>query len=250
MLETPTWRANPKWGEELGYSVEEIVNFNKNIVQVLKSIKSENETETTKIILGGVIGPRGDGYIPADKMTEEEAEAYHSVQVSAFAEAGVDLVISYTLNYPEEAIGIVRAAKAKNVNVAISFTVETDSKLGCGIEIQNFITTVDERSAGGPLYYQINCAHLSHFSETLISNHSQPWIRRILSLSPNASRKSHEELNNSTCLDDGNPEEFGHDLRQVKEHLPHLRIFGGCCGTDLRHIEKVCESCFSDRLTQ
>ena len=250
MLETPTWRANPKWGEELGYSVEEIVNFNKNIVQVLKSIKSENETETTKIILGGVIGPRGDGYIPADKMTEEEAEAYHSVQVSAFAEAGVDLVISYTLNYPEEAIGIVRAAKAKNVNVAISFTVETDRKLGCGIEIQNFITTVDERSAGGPLYYQINCAHLSHFSETLISNHSQPWIRRILSLSPNASRKSHEELNNSTCLDDGNPEEFGHDLRQVKEHLPHLRIFGGCCGTDLRHIEKVCESCFSDRLTQ
>ena len=201
MLETPTWRANPKWGEELGYSVEEIVNFNKNIVQVLKSIKSENETETTKIILGGVIG-------------------------------------------------LVRAAKAKNVNVAISFTVETDSKLGCGIEIQNFITTVDERSAGGPLYYQINCAHLSHFSETLISNHSQPWIRRILSLSPNASRKSHEELNNSTCLDDGNPEEFGHDLRQVKEHLPHLRIFGGCCGTDLRHIEKVCESCFSDRLTQ
>lgn len=250
MLETATWRANPKWGAELGFSVEDIVEINKNIVEALKNFKSENETEATKIILCGVIGPQGDGYVPAEKMTEEQAEAYHSVQVSAFADAGVDLVISYTMNYPEEAIGIVRAAKAKNVNVAISFTVETDSKLGCGIEIQNFISTVDERTAGGPLYYQINCAHLSHFRETLISNQSEPWLRRILSLSPNSSRKSHEELNNSTTLDDGNPDEFGSDLKQVKELLPHLRVFGGCCGTDLRHIQKVCESCFSDRLTQ
>lgn len=248
LLETPTWRANLDWAQKLEYSAADLTKYYSDITEQLNQLRSEHETESTKIILGAVLGPRGDGYFISEKMTVEEAQAYHSLEISASANAGADLVISYTLTYPEEAIGIVKAAKAHNIPVVISFTVETDGKLGCGLEISQFVQAIDDGSEGGPLFYQINCAHLSHFRKVFEDNKDENWVRRFLGLLPNASRKSHEELNNSTVLDDGDFEEFGRDIREIKELFPHFRVFGGCCGTDLRHIESICNHCFADRL--
>lgn len=58
----------------------------------------------------GTVGPRGDAYAfdAAAAMTPDEAEEYHSRQISIMAEEGVDTISAYTLTYPEEAIGIVR----------------------------------------------------------------------------------------------------------------------------------------------
>lgn len=61
-------------------------------------------------------------------MTEREAEAYHSEQVEVLAANAADMIGAITMNYVEEAIGVVRAAAKAGMPVAISFTVETD---GC-----------------------------------------------------------------------------------------------------------------------
>ena len=45
-------------------------------------------------------------------MSAEEAEGYHARQVATFAAEGVDIVSAITMTYPEEAIGVVRAAVA------------------------------------------------------------------------------------------------------------------------------------------
>ena len=45
-------------------------------------------------------------------MTSQEAEGYHSKQISIFAEqTEADLVTAFTINYVEEAIGIVKVWK-------------------------------------------------------------------------------------------------------------------------------------------
>ena len=138
-----------------------------------------------------------------------------------------------TLTYPEEAIGIVKAAQNHNLPVVISFTVGTDGKLPCGISLQDAIETVDGATNNKVLHYGINCAHLNHFKNIF---HGK-WAQRIESIFCNASKKSHEELDDCEELHDGDPEEFGREHAELVKVLPHLRIIGGCCGTDLRHIQ-------------
>ena len=50
--------------------------------------------------------------IGSSKMTSKEAEGYHLKQISIFAEqTEADLVTAFTINYVEEAIGIVKVWK-------------------------------------------------------------------------------------------------------------------------------------------
>ena len=54
---------------------------------------------------------------------------------------------------------------------------------------------------------------------------------------------SHAELDNSTELDAGDPEDLGERYQELKRLLPGLRVFGGCCGTDHRHVEAIADCC-------
>lgn len=240
ILEAPTWRANPDWFMKLGYADGALAEVNRQSIALLQDIRSEFENEKTKMVISGCIGPRGDGYIPASAMSEAEAQRYHLEQISAFSDAGADMVTAITMNYVEEAIGITRAARSAGMPVAISFTVETNGKLPTGQTLQDAIEKVDEATDNAPVYYMINCAHPTHFESTLATDES--WVKRIRGLRANASTKSHTELNESTMLDVGEPVELGRQHRQLLSRLKNLTVFGGCCGTDHRHVEEICKS--------
>ena len=65
------------------------------------------------------------------------------------------------------------------------------------------------------------------------------WRARIRGLRANASRRSHAELDQSTELDTGDPEELGGQYRALQTMLPRLSVVGGCCGTDHRHVDAM-----------
>jgi S-methylmethionine-dependent homocysteine/selenocysteine methylase len=218
ILESPTWRASSDWGEKMGYSEEALAIVN----------------------LSGCIGPRGDGYDPGNVMTPEEAEAYHAKQIAAFKDSKADMLCALTMTNVNEAIGVARAAKADDMPVAISFTVETDGKLPTGQDLGEAVKAVDAATDNAPAYYMINCAHPDHFQHVLESG--EPWLQRLHGLRCNASRMSHEELDNAEELDAGNPAEFGEQFGDIHRHNPQINVLGGCCGTDHRHIEHICHS--------
>jgi S-methylmethionine-dependent homocysteine/selenocysteine methylase len=83
----------------------------------------------------------------------------------------------------------------------------------------------------------INCAHPTHFENTLAAD--APWLKRLRAVRANASAKSHAELDEATELDAGNPNELGQNYADLKACLPQLNIFGGCCGTDHRHVAAI-----------
>jgi homocysteine S-methyltransferase len=87
----------------------------------------------------------------------------------------------------------------------------------------------------------INCAHPSHFADALAAG--EAWTDRIRGLRANASKRSHAELDAATDLDDGNPVELAEDYRLLVRRLSKLNVFGGCCGTDHRHVEAIARSC-------
>ena len=240
ILGMPTWRANPDWGAELGYSPEELEAANRQAVEVAQELKAKTESDESPIVITGEVGPRGDGYQAEDLMSADEAQAYHSQQVSTFADAGVDLVTALTMTYPEEAIGIARAAREAEVPVAISFTVETDGRLPNGQQLGDAIEQVDRETDDAPAYYMVNCAHPTHFDDVVAGEGA--WRERIAGIRANASSKSHAELDEATELDDGDPEELGGQYRELGKSLPRLNVLGGCCGTDHRHVAAVCDA--------
>jgi S-methylmethionine-dependent homocysteine/selenocysteine methylase len=241
LLESATWRANPDWGAKLGYSEQALNEMNRKAIALLHEIRHESETEQSQMVISGCLGPRGDGYIPSETMIADEAAQYHRTQIETFREADADLVTAITMNYVEEAIGIARAAESVGMPVVISFTVETDGKLPTGQTLKDAISQVEQTTHQFPAYYMINCAHPTHLAEALTSGES--WLERIRGLRANASSKSHAELNESETLDDGNPEELGRQYRDLKDQLKNLNVLGGCCGTDERHVEAICQAC-------
>ena len=241
ILETPTWRANADWGATLGYDAAALDRINRDAVAMMRQLRKTHETPGSPMPVSGNIGPRGDGYRPDRMMTVAEAEAYHAPQVRAFRGAGVDLVTVMTINYAEEGAGIARAAADAEVPVVVSLTVETDGRLATGQAIGEAIAAIDEASEGAPAYYMLNCAHPTHFAEVLAAGGD--WVDRLGGLRPNASRLSHAELDAATELDDGDPADLGARVAELRRRHGRLTVFGGCCGTDHRHVGAICLAC-------
>ncbi|MDP3243627.1 MAG: homocysteine S-methyltransferase family protein [Reyranella sp.] len=241
VLESPTWRASADWGAKLGYSAADIAAINADAIGLMHDLRDGYEDRASPMVVSGCIGPRGDGYVPGEVMSEDAAESYHALQVEAFADAGADMVSATTMTNTSEAIGIVRAALQAGMPVAIAFTVETDGRLPTGQTLTEAISLVDQATANGPAYYMINCAHPTHFREVMEAD--QDWTRRIRGLRANASRRSHQELNDSPDLDAGDPIELGGQYRDLLQTHPQINVLGGCCGTDHRHVECIALAC-------
>lgn len=237
VLESPTWRASNAWAEDTGYSLQELDDINRKAIQLMVDLRIEYETAMSPIVISGCIGPYSDGYNPATYLTVEQAQKYHQQQINVLSGTQVDFISGITIAYVEEAIGIVLATKEADIPVVISFTVETDGNLPTGQSLADAIQQVDTQTNYAPIYYMINCAHPTHFEHILEGD--EGWITRIQGLRANASTLSHTELDEAKQLDDGNPSELGMQYAKLQKKLHKLNIFGGCCGTDFRHIEAI-----------
>ncbi len=237
ILESPTWRASSDWGEQMGYSDDDLADINRKAIELVNALRTQYETENTKMVISGCIGPQSDGYRPSIIMNEDEAERYHSNQIKTFSETDADMVSVLTITYSQEAIGIARAAKKAGMPIIISFTVETNGRLPSNETLKEAIERVDASTNNTPAYYMINCAHPTHFQEVLAVD--EPWVQRIRGIRANASTMSHAELDKADELDDGDPVELGGQYHQLRNILNTVNVLGGCCGTDTRHIQEI-----------
>jgi S-methylmethionine-dependent homocysteine/selenocysteine methylase len=234
LLDTPTWRANRDWGAKLGYSEQELDRVNREAVRLVDGLRAG---DGPPVVVSGCIGPRGDGYQASERMATTESEPYHAPQVEALASAGADMISALTMTYAEEPAGIVRAAATAGIPVSVSFTVETDGRLPSGQSLGEAIEQVDAETGGETAYFMINCAHPTHFADSIEAG--APWVDRIGGLRANASSKSHAELDESDTLDEGDPVELASLYAALRPSLPRVTVVGGCCGTDHRHIAAI-----------
>jgi S-methylmethionine-dependent homocysteine/selenocysteine methylase len=237
VLESPTWRASPRWATELGYDESQLDELNRKAITLMEDLREEAGLTA---VISGCIGPQDDGYNPTTKLSADEARDYHSTQIGTFADTAADLVTAMTLTYTDEAIGIARAAGDAGLPAVISFTLETDGRLPSGQQLGDAIEQVDAATDPAPAYYMINCAHPSHFEAVLDTGAG--WPARIGGLRANASTKSHAELDEADDLDEGDPADLGARHAALRAKLPKLKVLGGCCGTDDRHVTEICRA--------
>jgi S-methylmethionine-dependent homocysteine/selenocysteine methylase len=240
VVETPTWRANPDWARQLGYSTGRLDAVNRMAVDLAEEVRAAATADGLTAVVSGCIGPRGDGYDPGAAMTPDEAEHYHAVQIGTFASTTADQVTALTMTSAAEAIGVVRAAAAAGIPSAVSFTLETDGCLPTGQPLADAIDQVDGETGSAAAYFMVNCAHPSHFAGAL----ARPgqWRDRLVGLRANASARSHAELDEATELDEGDPNELGAQHAALRERLAAVTVLGGCCGTDARHVTAIADA--------
>jgi S-methylmethionine-dependent homocysteine/selenocysteine methylase len=242
VLESPTWRASPRWAAELGYTSEQLDSANRDAIALMEDIRSGHDGDAP-FVISGCVGPQDDGYNPSIRLTADQAEEYHSVQIGTFSDTSADMVTAITMTYPDEAIGIVRAATAKTMPAVISFTLETDGRLPNGQALGDAIEEVDAATDDAAAYFMINCAHPTHFEKALQAD--EPWRERIRGVRANASMRSHAELDEAEDLDDGDPADLGARYAALTDQLRRMNVVGGCCGTDHRHIAEIRDACLA-----
>jgi homocysteine S-methyltransferase len=237
VVETPTWRANPDWAAQLGYSAQRLADVNRTAVALAEEVCGVATADGVTTVVSGCIGPRGNGYDPGTAMSAGEAQSYHAEQIACFASAKADQVTALTMTTAAEAIGIVRAARAAGIPSVISFTVETDGCLPSAQPLHEAIAEVDADTDAAAAYFMVNCAHPTHIAKACA--HPGEWRARVGGLRANASVKSHAELDEATELDEGDPDELAATNAALRDRLPAVGVLGGCCGTDARHVAAI-----------
>jgi homocysteine S-methyltransferase len=184
-----------------------------------------------------VVGPRGDAYGLNRTITAEEAEEYHGVQIETLRGAGVDFVSAMTFNNVPEGVGVARAAAKAGLPLSLSFIVDPTGRLLSGPSLKEAVETVDAQAGDArPDFYGVNCAHPVEFEPALVDG---PWLERLRALRPNASMKDKQALCRIGHLESGDPELLGKEMGGISHRLPHLDVWGGCCGTWDDHLGAI-----------
>jgi len=233
---TPTWRANPERCRAVGLDLAEV---QREAFAFLDALRRPLGDYARKVLIGGLMGCRGGAYDPKGGLGETEAVRFHGAQARALAGSGVDFLIASTLPSLEESAGLGLAMGRTGLPYILSFVLRPEGTLLDGTPFHQAAARLDGLFPA-PLGFMANCTHPEILRQAMArEGNDLPDVRaRLLGLQGNTSRRSPEELEGAEELEGEDPEKFGAAMAEAARSLG-LRILGGCCGTDARHIRAV-----------
>ena len=240
MLTGLDYRASPDWGAKLGYSPEGLAEITIRSIDFLREVASDYRNQIPRILIGGVVGPRGDAYQLNRTITAGEAEDYHAVQLATLNEAKVDFACAMTFNNIPEAVGVSVAAARIGIPLSVALTVDSTSCLKSGPTVREAIEAIDTQAGtSAPAFYLLNCSHPVEFEPALDDG---GWVERLRGFRPNASKMQKIALCKLGHLEEGDPEELGRLMGDLAQRYPHMDIWGGCCGTGAKHLQEIAKN--------
>lgn len=230
---TPTRRANK----------ERIAKANcpeKVIADNVAFLKNMQRNCGIEMYVGGLMGCKGDAYTGEGALSEQEALDFHKWTVEQFYKAGVDFLYAGIMPVLSEAAGLARAIDDTGLPYIISFTIQQDGKLIDGTTIADAIRYIDSVTTNKPVCYMTNCVHPSIVCKALMQpfNRNETIRERFRGIQANTSPLSYAELDGAKDLHCSEPEDFADEMIKLKS-VADIKIWGGCCGTDNRHMECV-----------
>lgn len=237
LISTPTWRASEERISLAGYVNYDVNGDNAN---ALNALRASYGSYATRIIVSGLMSCRGNAYDPQEALSTHEAHEFHSWQAGKLGESEVDVIMASTLPSITEATGLALALAGAGKPYIISFVVRPEGTLLDGTPLKEAIAEIDDKVSPKPFAYMINCTHASFVRAAIAHpvNSSSLVRERIIGLLANTAALSPEELDDSDSLVEEAPETFGEAVASLHDDFG-LKILGGCCGTDDRHIRAL-----------
>jgi homocysteine S-methyltransferase len=236
-MTAPTWRAN---AENIAAAGCGGLDVNADNLRRLQALRAATGPYAAKVVIGGLIGCRGDAYRPEEALAAKEARVFHAWQADRLAAAGADFLLGITLPALCEATGLAAAMAATGRPFLLSFVVRPAGTLLDGTPLKEAIATLDAGGQPQPTAYLINCTH-PDFARAALCHpaNSSPLVRqRIIGLLANTAALNPEALDGQKHLVEEEPARFAHAMLDLHRDLG-LKILGGCCGTDDRHIRAL-----------
>jgi homocysteine S-methyltransferase len=236
LLLAPTWRANQ---DRIARSAFAHLDLNGDAVRFVRELRSAAGEYASKILVGGLMACRGDAYKPAEALSRRDAADFHRRQADRLAEAGPDFLMAATLPALSEALGLADAMLSTGLPYIVSFVVRPSGRLLDETPIHQAVREIDDRTDPNPWFYMINCVHPSHAAEAL-ARQPEDLSRRLRGLQGNTAALTPEELDCSTHTISDPPEEWAESMARLREEHG-IKILGGCCGSDHRHIQALAD---------
>ncbi len=248
VLLTPTWRANREAVARAGLCGEALCRANVALLEDLR--RGHAAAGGGPVLIAGLLGPAGDAYHPGAALSEREGAALHAGQAALLAEAGVDFLIAETLPALSEARGLARAMAGSEVAYLLSFIVRSDGALLDGTPLEDAIEAIDRDVRPVPVAYTINCVHPRPCRDALaavrervqastgVTGQAPGVLARVIGLQANGSALPPEALDGAGALHSDEPGPWGAAMAGLRSDFG-LRLLGGCCGTDERHIAAI-----------
>jgi len=131
---------------------------------------------------------------------------------------------------------MARAAQALGQELAVAWSLDSASRLSSGPTLQEAVETVDAAVPGAVSWHSLNCSHPLEFEPALTPG---AWLDRLRCIRPNAAAMDKISLCKLGHIEDGDPVELGRQMGEVARRFPRMDIWGGCCGSDHRHLAEI-----------
>jgi methionine synthase / methylenetetrahydrofolate reductase(NADPH) len=238
LIETNTFSANAihldRWG-----LASKAVEINAAAVRVAKRAAAEALHE---VFVAGSIGPTGSRLAPLGPISLDDAKAGFAEQISALADAGVDLLMFETfadITELEVALGVAKSICALPIIASMSFTrdVRTTSDVVPEVAIARLISAgadvIGANCSTGPRgVFEVLARY--HGADTASGSASATSTPVAFAALPNA---GYPESRGERLFFPAPPDyfaDYAHRFLGVG-----ARIIGGCCGTTPQHIVGV-----------
>ncbi|HEY3094609.1 MAG TPA: homocysteine S-methyltransferase family protein [Nitrososphaera sp.] len=237
-IETNTFGSNKFKLDEYGYG-DKTVEFNRKAAELARQVCNEFKDRPRFVI--GSMGPTG--YLPSSndpdlgqKPLDEICEAF-TLQAEGLILGGVDaLLIETSQDILEVKLAIEACQKSmekvgKKVPIIANVTLDQYGKMLLGTSVQAAYTTVSDMKIDA---FGLNCstgpAEMAP-SVRWLSEQGLPIL-----VMPNAGMPHNE---GGRAVYKMGPKEISGALAEFVGKYNHIRMIGGCCGTNPQHIGEV-----------
>jgi len=226
IIYAPTFTANRV--NLSGYGLEgQLKEINTELVKLSKQAADGRAFVAGDITTTGkILEPKGD-------MSYQALFDVYAEQISALAEAGVDLIVAETMLTLEETTVALEAAKSVcDLPVMCSLTLEADGNLLYGGTVVEAFEALQELGAAA---VGLNCSVGPNQLESVVS--AMKAVAKVPVIAkPNAGMPTMDE--HGMAHYDMSPHEFAASMKKLIWR--GARIVGGCCGTDPEYIRALC----------
>ena len=221
VIYTPTFGANRVKLESAGI-FNRVREFNLRLAAISK------EAAGDRALVAGDIAPTGLFLAPLGTASFEELFDIYAEQAAALEEAGVDLfVIETMMTLPEARAALLAVRSVSRKPAIVSFTCDENGRTLTGTDAAAALVVMQGMGADA---FGLNCSVGPRDILAQIER-LRPWAEIPLLAKPNAGLP---QMVGGKTVYDCPPEEFAACAGEFA--AAGVSYFGGCCGTDERHI--------------
>ena len=238
-IETNTFGSNRFKLAEYGYG-DKTIEFNKKATELAREVCNEFKESKPRYIIGSM-GP--SGYLPSSndpalgETPLDEIQQAFVLQAEGLILGGVDALLIETsqdileVKLAIEACHMAMGKVAKKVPIIANVTLDQYGKMLLGTNIQAAYTTVSNMNIDA---FGLNCSTGPYEmvpSVRWLSEQDLPIL-----VMPNAGMPQNE---GGRAIYKMAPKEIAEALEDFVNKYNHIRMIGGCCGTNPQHIAEL-----------